>query len=267
MVSVWHRIRKGVAGIGDTEWALLGFETVGIVFGVLLAVQVGNWIEDRKEAREQRELIERLFEESQDVVAYARADRDQFEAVQPRQIAALDALVNSGNCPDRSGWYALSMTRFFPALSPPSAAYEEMIGSGGLGRLKDPDLIRAVSTYHSSFEEYTRQQDFFRDASIARGDRLYDLMPMEFDGETGVVGYRETGFESACASDDVKIDLISAYRSSAVIHNWRQGLAADAIRMCGALGRAVGKECVPTSGDPLSGDDLKIAQGEESAPS
>ena len=62
MVTFWRRIRKGVSGIGDTEWALLGFETVGIVFGVLLAVQVGNWIEDRKEARAQKELVERLFE-------------------------------------------------------------------------------------------------------------------------------------------------------------------------------------------------------------
>lgn len=262
MVTVWHRIRKGVAGISETEWVLLGFETLGIVFGVLLAVQIGNWIDDRKEVREQGALIERLFEESRDVVTQLRGERDYFNGIEQRQAGILDRWVNQGECPDRSGWGALAVTRFFPGLNLPSAAYDEMIGSGGLGRLDDPELRQSVSRYHGSLAAYSSQQDFFRATSIARDGDRYWQFPVGIDGESGEVTMGESGYDALCAAPGAENTILASYRTASVMNDFRDGLTADAIRMCVKLGEAVGRACTPVDGEPLSDEDLAFASGD-----
>lgn len=265
MVTIWHRVRKGVSGIGDTEWALLAFETVGIVLGVLLAVQVGTWIEDRKEAREQRELVERLFEESQIAIVLVREQKAFLDAPRERQAAALNQLVNEGVCPDRSGWGALAVTQFSPGLSPPSTAYDEMVGSGGLGRLKDQSVRNAVSSFHGSLAEFQRQQDFFR-SSIFTQSELFDAnFPLSFDPDTMEVDIGDVGYEAMCSEESIKPFVLSAFRASRVMSEYRQGLLNEAVQMCVLLGDLVGRECVPPYGEPLTEEQIAAARGEENS--
>ncbi|MFN2100254.1 hypothetical protein [Altererythrobacter sp. MF3-039] len=263
MVTIWHRVRKGVSGIGDTEWALLLFETVGIVLGVLLAVQVGTWIEDRKEAREQRELVERLFEESQMAIPIIRGQIGFFERPKERQVEALDQLINRGSCPGRSGWGALANTQFFPPLNPPSTAYDEMVGAGGLGRLRDPQVRNAVSTFHGGLAQFTQQQEFFRSINVEEGALFNDKFPLSFDPETAEVGIGDEGYDALCEDDEIRMHMLSAFRSSHVLNSAREELMSAAIRMCVLLGDEVGRECVPTFGEPLTQEQIAAARGQD----
>ena len=73
---LFSRVRGAFDKIEGREWALLTLETLGVIAGILIAFELNEWASRRAEAARHRQIMERLFEESQQDVASSREMRD-----------------------------------------------------------------------------------------------------------------------------------------------------------------------------------------------
>ncbi len=261
MIVIWQRMRRAVTGIGDTEWALLAFETLGVVLGIVLAFQLNAWNSARIEARYQHDLLERLHAEAQQNVASLRALRDQMAGWDANHQAIMSAWIGEGTCPDEGQLRQLGTVQFFPSLQYNTAAYDEMIGSGGLASIADPRLREAISHFHSMAGSYRDQQDYFRSLAIAREAHVSQAIGgrAAYNAESGQ--FYQTGMDMAriCGDGQLQLYYTSATRNFGVMQGFRTQVTERAIAMCAQLGRAVGRDCLPSDGAALEGADLQVA--------
>ncbi len=241
------------------HWAM---EFVILVTGVMLALWAQQWADQRKDDRERRDLLERLATEAEDIVAVVREQRDAFQKMSDSQVAALDRWVNTSTCPTAADWNAFGLTGMYPALSYPTAAYDEMIGSGGLSKLPSVELRRKVSAFHAEARRYERQQDFFRQASIvAAAETTADSSSRAtVNTESKSIGF-DNDTDRACRDRETQFNEAMQVRNFRVMQRYRVAVAEKAIQMCAAIAREIGKQCVPSEGGPLSAQDQAIAAG------
>lgn len=263
MIALWRRVRRriihGVGGIGDTEWALLGFETLGVIGGVFLAFQLGSWVEDRREAGAQRAQLERLHQESEETVRFLRFWRDDFNQSEDRIAAALDGWINAGTCPSAEDWQAFRQMDRLVAITPQRAAYEEMLGSGGMGRLDDPRVREAISDFYSTLDFHDQQLAYFRQTAL-NDFRDFDYgQDYGFDAETRSARQEDGWQDTACRDRDHRNQTARKFASFKWLQDLREELTGDAIKMCIAIAGELGEDCVPTDGGALSAADRKQA--------
>ncbi|GEM_PF-2572249 len=257
MIAIWRRTKKAVGSISDGEWALLALESLGVVVGILIAFQLDSWNENRKEARAQAELVERLFDESEQIVASIRTQSEFFADMNRGHQQVAQIWFTGSRCPTSSELASLGTTNFYPALEFDTAAYDEMIGSGGLSRLPSADLRRAVSSFHSEAEAYTSQLEYFRDVNSRREQSQEDefgAYPL-MDPETGAVQIVGQDVSRACGDTDYKLYMYGRIRNFGVMQTQREAMLDSAIAMCRALGEEVGRACGPAEGFDLGEED------------
>ena len=75
---LFKRVGESFGRIEGREWALLFLETLGVVGGILIAFELNEWASRRTESARHRQIMERLFEESEQDVASLRAMRHAF---------------------------------------------------------------------------------------------------------------------------------------------------------------------------------------------
>lgn len=251
----WLRARWTAQGLA--HW---GMELLVVVLGILIAFQLQSWAESRRDAKQQRELLERLTEEAGETVGSLRMERDIFQEFVDTQMAALDRWVNGGTCPTNADWSAFDKAGYYPALQIPSAAYDEMIGSGGIARLPTPAVRSAVNRFHASLVRYERQQDYFRQGALAEDAKTAAALGavVTFDREERDIGL--TNYDrAACRNPLVKKSIASQVRSFGIMQRYRNALTSQAIVMCVRIAEALGARCRPTDGTPLTDKDIADA--------
>src|SRR5690242_11093228 len=96
---LFKRVGESFRHIEDREWVLLFLETLGVLVGILLAFELQEWGSRRSEAAKHREIMERLFEESQLDVIYLRGIRDFMRTAVKAESDFAERLSN-GECPE-----------------------------------------------------------------------------------------------------------------------------------------------------------------------
>ena len=86
---LFKRVGESFRHIEDREWLLLFLETVGVLVGILLAFELQEWASRRADAAKHREIMDRLFEESEQDVASLRDLRDVLLVMVPIVLAAV----------------------------------------------------------------------------------------------------------------------------------------------------------------------------------
>ena len=66
---LFKRVGESFRKIEGREWALLSLETLGVIAGILIAFELNEWAANRAAAARHHEMMERLFEESEQDVA------------------------------------------------------------------------------------------------------------------------------------------------------------------------------------------------------
>ncbi|MCM8558342.1 hypothetical protein [Sphingomicrobium sediminis] len=255
MLALWRRVRGAVGDIGPTEWALLGIETVAVVGGIVIAFQLEQWAEDRREARDRDELAERLLEEAEDSVAILRAERDLMAERGTSVDTMLKAWIVDGKCPPAE----LAFSRYHSPLNVPTAVYDEMIGSGGLALLAGERERRAVAHYAARRMSFEQRQEHYRAATN------YDLAPVAGNGIRPVWDedrqfYRlERTRETGCDDPTQQLQAVFDAQMFKIQQASRVDLTDAAISMCGVLAHHVGRTCSPNDA-PLEGRDADIAR-------
>jgi hypothetical protein len=256
---LFERFKQGFVRISSREWILLSLETIGVLAGILIAFALNEWAQQRQASARRLELNERLFEEARLNLSLMRAGRDTMQEATARERAFATALVRDGTCPPEADWGAVVTVNMFPPIAVQTAAYEELLGAGGLSTVEDPDARKAVADFHSILDWQRRQNDGFRAAGkeiIAVDD---PRVTVGFDPEADEPETFRYDRPALCADRAFRARTADRVRDHALTVYSRRELTEYAITACVALAEALGRECSPQFGGPLQGGDAALA--------
>lgn len=257
---LFKRVAESFRRIDDREWLLLFLETIGVLLGILLAFELQEWAQQRSEAAKHRQMMERLFEESEADVAVLRSIRTQFQE-SGRNERSFATQLSAGNCPDEKTWSAVATINMYPPMTAPSAVYDELMGAGGLSSIEDSSVRAAVGRFRGVLDFSARQSEQFHVARAARTGSIEIDDPrvhVRFDppNDEEIITYDRSAL---CADARFRNRMIDAVRDHLVIMSRQADVTDLAIGMCATLGRLVGRTCVPLDG-PLAGADQVTAR-------
>lgn len=244
MIALWRRMRKAVGGIGDTEWALLGLELVGVVGGILLAFQMQEWAEDRREDRDRERLLERLFEESEANTAWLYnfyIDRvDEVEAARP-----VVATLARRECPSSEALGPVVALTIFPPVEFQHVVLDELRAGIGLSGLQDETLATLIGNFQADSDYRRAQTDVFRDVDEVIGsDTPYVDVTTK---ETGDIDF-DVDMDALCSDRQFRTRAAFAMFNKQRYAGFTESTVARGYALCTALGDRVGRSCTPDLG-------------------
>lgn len=256
---LFKRVSESFRRIEGREWVLLFLETVGVVAGILIAFELNEWSASREAAHRQHQLLERLFDESENTVAILRADRNDMKEIVGRETAFATLLVHRNICPPEPMWKAVDTIPMYPPIAVPSTVYQEIMGSGGLSTIPDRSVRQSVSYYHGILDWVQAQNTNFREhlslAVSASDPRVtYDLDPSADEPETSHYNIR-----ALCSDHSFRNAIAHSVRNHMIVANLRAELTNSAIEMCATIGATLQRNCSPPFGGALAGPDEKTA--------
>lgn len=130
------------------DWLGILIELVVVTLGVLLAFQIDQWAQDRRQARDERQFLDRMWSETGDAIEetewimtlYGRFRQeaiDGYRALEdPHRLARLAGKPNIG-----------CRSAVMPGLGYNTTSFQELSASGRLNTISDPQVrssLRAV---------------------------------------------------------------------------------------------------------------------------
>lgn len=148
MFRYFKKIRATLINGSRTQKYLLYAlgEIILVVIGILIALQVNNWNEDRKENLDRISLLKSL---NTDFITTRDRVKDQIKESEQRTenlLKLLDYSVGSPiNVPEDSVKTMLQQSLMFYFFETFSTTYEQAKSSGKIGIIRNEDLLKALS--------------------------------------------------------------------------------------------------------------------------
>lgn len=122
-----------------------------IVIGVLVALMAESWWQERGERAEELETLHRIDDDLAGDSTYLSLYGNWLDMVQPSFVAAREAVAGTSDLPP-SGALALTYAAATEVTDGrPLSTWDELLASGGLADLDDPDLRRALVGFYTDF--------------------------------------------------------------------------------------------------------------------
>ena len=239
-------LRRVIEHFRKQEWTAIVIDFVIVVLGVFVGLQVSNWNAARLLKAEQHSILVRLLAEAEEGVYYWRKAVSYAEgglANQRRLLAALDAgaIEADSRAAIEDGMMRLG---HYPSINPPRAVYDELIASGGLRLIADPETRKAVDAYVGKIDFVEGQLAQFRADSMPEKTRAFEgrvfsvyapkqASLREFDYDFGALA-RDRQFVS---------DVVDLVRNQLQFQTYREAALTAATAMCEAAARTVGERC------------------------
>jgi hypothetical protein len=257
---LFRRVGEAFRHIEDREWILLALETLGVLAGILIAFELQEWGQRRSEAARHRQLMERLFEETENDVASIRVMRNVLKPMVERE-ELFATRIGNGECPATADFQAMTTLGMMPALTMPTSVYQELMGAGGLSSIERDDVRNHLAKLHEDLEWSQKQIDYFRTFAISmdpvpESDRR---VTVRFDSSADDPLKSAFNGPALCSDPVFKNKLAAATRQHRVLLHYFQDPLEDAISVCVRLGDSLGHTCTPPTDGPLTGEDAQIA--------
>ena len=119
-----------------------------IVIGVLAALAVDGWVEERDNARMERDYLQRLSEDVQENISIFRLMLEDWEASQKAAVDLLRVLEVPGSRPSAAGLLAAVARAATTNTGPPQdASFQDVSSTGNLRLITDMGLRTALVRY------------------------------------------------------------------------------------------------------------------------
>jgi hypothetical protein len=251
---LFKRVGESFRNIEDREWLLLFLETLGVLVGILLAFELQEWASNRAAAAKHQEIMDRLFEESEQDVGSLREIRDTLLA-QSKVEMDFATQLSAGKCPPKDMWTAVGTVRMMPSLDLPRSVYTELMGSGGLSSVPDARVRKAIALFNSELAWSEGQIDYFRGLRPEPVPVSDTRVRLRYDPAADEPEAAEYDRAALCADPAFRNRMVSAARNHRVFAGYHDDVTLWAINMCGILGESTGRRCEPPFGGPLKGED------------
>jgi hypothetical protein len=171
--------------VRNRDWFGIAIEVAVVTLGVLLAFQIDQWGQDRRQARDERQFLERMYRETGEAIRendwavglHARIRRAAIEGLKRANDNA--ALVRFATTPD-SCFSGAS----FPGLGFNDTSYEELTATGRLNIVRDPVLRAELREVAAAQAEAVTQLNYSRAQGILITQALdrYAILGFDQDG-------------------------------------------------------------------------------------
>lgn len=148
-------LRRLTTALRKQDWVTVLVETLIVVFGVFIGLQVNNWNAGRIEQGERSSLLQRLETEftAQHPRVEVASKRLSLSVLRTGQL--IDYLRESDVPPDDEDILLIVEAPIrFGMLPPVTATYQEMLSTGGLSRIGNEDLRNALVRYGQNAEQF-----------------------------------------------------------------------------------------------------------------
>ena len=165
-------MRRIAQRLREHDWLAAGIELVIVVAGILIALQVSNWNQDRQDARRGHEYLQRLRND----LASDRKANDSWRHFNGQVVAyGRQALAHgeSGALVEGSAWKTVLAYYQASQWSPHSretSTFNTMLFSGDLRLLADPALRDQLSFYYTTSSANDSDGNVFNDLPAYRPD-------------------------------------------------------------------------------------------------
>lgn len=189
MITIFRRLRQKLIDSGNiTRYLIYAVgEILLVVIGILIALQVNNWNEERKIKQEEQQVLIKLTND-------LRSDKETLQAIQDFYNTHLDTLRIHKQIifqPELSESDVRRVMNYVGALvqeiNPRVTAYEEMINSGKLYNLSDEGLVDQILEYYRLIDNtiYQNRQTRNEFRALFYGPELTDFWYWRADDENG----------------------------------------------------------------------------------
>lgn len=147
-ISGTSRLKRSRRALRERDWPGIGIELLVVTLGVLLAFQIDQWAQNRRQVGDERQFLDRMWRETADAIEetawimtmYGRFRQEAIEGYRaledPARIASLVGKPNVG-----------CRGAVMPGLGYNTTSFQELSASGRLNLISDPELrasLRAV---------------------------------------------------------------------------------------------------------------------------
>jgi hypothetical protein len=172
MLHLFRFFRKDLIQVNNVKkYILYAFgEILLIVVGILIAMQIGNWNQERKDRLEEREVLSRISTEVAGHVT--RLSNTMLGPNLSQAFAGLDHVTSvfDGELINNNIEFLNSVlsSAIFGYMTPShqTTTYDEMVNSGKLQLIQKSELRDQVSNY------YLRNQNYFDRAEALKGNLI-----------------------------------------------------------------------------------------------
>lgn len=213
MIKFFRHIRQASLGTSKISRYLLYAigEIILVVIGILIALQVNNWNQDRIENNETKALLTNLKldveEHIQNLKSHQKSlkNRKEWADLILQSIASqeVDDSIKFISAMSRVGWI-LDYSSFFPT-------YKEIVSSGKLSYIKSDSLKKTLANYESQFEENSKITSSYN-LSLKEAEKLalghLNGMPATSSSSVTLASSNNVSFDLADIAKDFEFYLL-----------------------------------------------------------
>ena len=237
-----NRLSRVRDALKARDWLGIGIELSVVTLGILLAFQIEQWGDRRQRAAEERQFLERLYNEYQrGIDELDFVNRNNHERVMREFRMAFAARGDRGRLNQHASTVNMGCDAgYLRTTAFNNTAFEELINSGRLNIISNPGLrtqIRDLTTERSSLRDRAIAGS---EAAQARLDTVkpyyrFELLP---DGTTRCFTDWPRLFDDPRAVSDA----VFIYRMHELVGRGRADLRQMTAKVRGAIGCELGKE-------------------------
>ncbi|WP_445385750.1 hypothetical protein ACT6NV_02815 [Robiginitalea sp. IMCC44478] len=163
MIKFFRRIRQNLLMENKTgkyfKYAV--GEIVLVMIGILLALQVNNWNQDRKDRISERKLLDNIHRD----FVHNKVDFDSLKAIHYRALDGLEkliALFPLGNDSLKyAAYYKYNLQIVGMTYDPYSSSIESVVNSNALQLIQDEDLQKYLVSWKDVFRDYKEDENTY----------------------------------------------------------------------------------------------------------
>lgn len=172
------RLDRVVAAIRARDWGGIVIELAVVTLGVLLAFQIDQWAQDRRQSRDERQFLERMWRETNEAI------RENDWVISLHAINRRNLLkgLNARGDPQALNAYKVGCgADSMPGLGFNDTSYEELSASGKLNLVSDPQLRLELRRVAAAQADAVAQLNYARQKSIPLRQALEPYYRLDVD--------------------------------------------------------------------------------------
>ncbi len=220
-VATHSRLRRSAEAFRNRDWLGIGIELLVVTLGVLLAFQIDQWAQDRRQARDERQFLERMWRETNEaikendwVISMHAYNRRALMLGLARRSDPKALALYTGGCGADS----------MPGLGFNDTSYEELGASGRLNLVTDPQLRLDLRRVAAAQADAVAQLNYSRQRSIPVRQALGPYFRLDVDRD----GRRECKMNwPALVKDPLATNAIVHGERNHVLMWWKRAYTRD----------------------------------------
>ena len=191
MITLFRRFRQKLIDSGSiTKYLLYAVgEILLVVIGILIALQVNNWNEGRKDLAREQDYLNRLLDEARSNVSNIDEQSQGYLYKAKYNQSMADYLSGTTDfvIEDLSSSYN-KLPYFIQTLVTGQSVYNEIVSSGNLTILQD-DMLRTLLDAAYAYSDFAnRQTEYWRNLSNRESEilRKYRVTTNTFQADTAI---------------------------------------------------------------------------------